>query len=161
MLVQKLLLPLLLPLLIVLPSCSYSSAEEEATSNNCECLLDRAEEYRILEQKYVWGDWDCSKFIYQILTDCGIAVLRCRSINYSNGECGLDTSIIPLNMRTCCDFAFWTFPGSKEPFGHTGIFKDKITVYHNSTGRKKVVLDPISWKTYLRDHLKKVRRLEE
>jgi cell wall-associated NlpC family hydrolase len=137
-------------------SPNFSFAEQ---MDECDCLKTRAERHRLIGRKYIWGDWDCSKFIYQILTDCGISVQRCTSADYARGRCGFNTEVIERLKRCGCDFAFWTFPGSKRIFGHTGMFSREDRVYHNSAGRKRVVKDQIYEGTYLEKYLERVRRL--
>lgn len=122
-----------------------------------------AEEYEILGYGYEWGDWDCSKFVEQILTDCGIQVERCKSIDYARGRCGFESVIVRIMERMGCDFAFWTWPGSDRIFGHTGMFQRPELVWHNSSSAGKVVKGKVSGTvktgSYLRRHLKRVRRL--
>ncbi|MFX1253946.1 MAG: hypothetical protein ACFFCZ_20205 [Promethearchaeota archaeon] len=146
-----------------MPSTSFSfgnNKEEEELV--CECLKTRAERHRLIGKKWILGDWDCSKFIKQLWDDCGIALLRCTSADYAEGKCGFNTVIVKLNERDECDFSFFTFPSKKgktRKFGHTGMQKNKEQIYHNSTGRKRVVLDWITWGTYMRKYLKRTRRL--
>jgi len=113
----------------------------------------------VLGHPYEWGDWDCSKFVEQILTDCGIQVERCTSIDYAEGRCGFRSVIVPVTGRDSCDFAFWTWPGSNRPFGHTGMFEHSQSVYHNSSKAARVIRAPVTTGSYLLRHLKRVRRL--
>jgi hypothetical protein len=151
--VLRSLLLLFLVLLFVSPN-AFSEDEFDLY----DCLRHRAEVYRILERKYVWGDWDCSAFIHRILTDCGVSVLRCRSSDYAEGRCGLDSDVVKLIES--CDFTFFTFPSKKiRKNGHIGMAKNKDQVYHNSTGRRRVVLDKMTADSYLKKHLSRIRRL--
>ncbi len=138
----------------------FCSGFDKIPDPDCGCLKDMAEEYRILEQPYLWGDWDCSKFVEQILTDCGIQVERCTSKDYAYGKCGFDSLLIPMNLRTSCDFAFWTWPNSNRKFGHIGMFEHKTSVYHNSSGAGKIIKSKVEGNSYYRKHLKRIRRLE-
>ncbi|MFH1114791.1 MAG: hypothetical protein V1792_12825 [Pseudomonadota bacterium] len=126
---------------------------------DCECLQHVAAEYEVLGYAYQWGDWDCSKFVEQILTDCGIEVERCRSIDYAQGLCGFRSVIVPKSIRGPCDFAFWTWPDSDRPFGHTGMFEHPGSVYHNSAKAGRVIKAPVQTGNYLHRNLKRVRRL--
>jgi hypothetical protein len=153
---HRLKLPLLL-LLLLLIACDSSSVM--SYKNDCECLRDSAAEYEILGYAYQWGDWDCSKFVEQILTDCGIQVERCRSIDYAHGRCGFMSVIVPKHIRDACDFAFWTWPQSERHFGHTGMFEGAQSVYHNSSTAGRVVRSQVNNGDYYYRHLKRVRRL--
>ncbi len=150
----KLQLLLLLLLLTVFDSPPATSFETD-----CECLQHVAAEYEVLGYAYQWGDWDCSKFVEQILSDCGIQVERCRSIDYACGRCGFLTVVVPKGLHDSCDFAFWTWPGSDRPFGHTGMFEHRQSVYHNSSKAGRVIRAPVTTGSYLLRHLKRVRRL--
>ncbi|MDQ7784858.1 MAG: hypothetical protein RDU20_18390 [Desulfomonilaceae bacterium] len=147
-------MPLLLLLLIV-----FGSSPAGTFENDCECLQYVAAEYEVLGYAYQWGDWDCSKFVEQILTDCGIQVERCRSIDYAHGRCGFRSVIVPVDLRDSCDFAFWTWPDSDRTFGHTGMFEHAQNVYHNSGKAGRVVKAPVRPGGYLLRALKRVRRL--
>lgn len=128
----------------------------------CECLKNSAEEYRLLGYPYVWGDWDCSKFIKQIFEDCGINFERCTSADYAQGRCGFASKVIAYVEREHCDIPFWTWENSERINGHIGILKDKSDVYHNSYGRKRVVLDKLRG-TLIRDmtRLRRYKYLEK
>ena len=146
-------------LLAIVIFCFFFSVSCVKSYTYCDCLRDQAEEYLILGYAYEWGDWDCSKFIEQIMTDCGIEVERCTSKDYAEGRCGFDSDMVPLQLRISCDFAFWTWPKSKRIFGHTGMFEKKEIVYHNSSTAGKVIKSKVTPKTYYGRHLKRVRRL--
>lgn len=122
----------------------------------CECLKRSAEEYRLLGYPYVWGDWDCSKFVKQVFEDCGINLERCTSADYARGRCGFDSVIVDFLQREECDETFWTWRGSDRIDGHIGILKNKDEVYHNSSGRGKVVLDKLRG-SFIRD-MSRIRR---
>jgi hypothetical protein len=120
-----------------------------------------ASEYEVLGYGYEWGDWDCSKFVEQILTDCGIQVERCRSIDYAHGRCGFESTIVEIAKREGCDFAFWTWPKRPDrPFGHTGMFERPELVWHNSGSEGTLIKAGVGTGSYLLRHLKRVRRLD-
>lgn len=150
-------LPLLLFLLLL--TAFGSGVALGGTAEDCKCLQSSAQEYEILGYAYQWGDWDCSKFVEEILTDCGIQVERCRSRDYAMGRCGFKSIIIPKHLRDACDFAFWTWPNSDRPLGHTGMFEHFDSVYHNSSTAGRVVRSPVRTGAYLHRCLKRVRRL--
>jgi NlpC/P60 family len=122
----------------------------------CECLKRSAEEYRLLGYPYVWGDWDCSKFIKQIFEDCGVNFERCTASEYAKGRCGFESVAVKYLDRQDCDIPFWTWRGSDRRDGHIGMEKGRDKIYHNSSGRKKVVEDDFKG-VFVRD-LSKLRR---
>jgi hypothetical protein len=134
----------------------------------------RADVHHAVGKKYVWRDYDCSKFIEEICTDCGILVTRCRAIDYAYGRCNMKSVIIDIAERCECDIAFWDWPNKSGKYGplddpdkldiqHIGIMNSKTSATHNRYG-KTIVKSPVKEKngkkTYHLKHMKRIRRLK-
>jgi cell wall-associated NlpC family hydrolase len=145
-------LTLFLLLSLLLPCVAHSLDKQDL-----DCLIERAEIHKERGRKYIWGDWDCSKFFYQICRECSISMRRCRARDYADGMCGFDSKDIPFVETKKGDIPFWDF-NKDGIMDHIGIQADSDTAYHNSTGRKRVVKD--DYIGVLVDALKKMRRFK-
>lgn len=111
-------------------------------------------------KSYVYGKWDCSRFVQHVYGKLGIELSR---ISKDQAMAGISVKIVDLQPS---DLLFFDYTGKGE-VTHSGIFLgpeggNQFSFIHNSTRAGKVVTENLSRKEFLGNllHIRRVVTLK-